>query len=170
MANVKVKTLTKAKPKSDGKVEEILATLKDKNIRLSMLECSEMVHKLVSTYRLKPTFIEKKTNFSLPHIYNLICLGSMTPKMKEMVISGKIKGTDALKILRRAKDEKEFIFYANELSGNKINLRKKEEPQPDSSERKEKLKVLLNEFIGNAKTNKSRTVTINNLVDQLITS
>lgn len=174
MPNAKVKTTAKPKSKTDQKVEQILATLKDKNIKLTMLEYSDLVNTLVSTYRMKPTVVEKKTNFSLPHIYNLIGLGSMTPKMKGMVLSGKIKGTDALKILRKAKNESEFIMYAHELSENKVDLRKRDEhsiqePQKQESGRKAKVKQLIIELLGNDRT-MEKTSTINSLVDQLMAS
>lgn len=176
MANAKVKTTAKPKSKSEMKVEQILATLKDKNIKLSMLEYSDLVNTLVSTYRMKPTVLEKKTNFSLPHIYNLICLGSMTPKMKSMILSGKIKGTDALKILRKAKNESEFIMYAHELSENKVDHRKRDEavqetPQAKpATDKKEKVKQLILEILGGGKATKNKTNTINSLVDQLMAS
>jgi hypothetical protein len=174
MANAKVKTTAKPKSKTDQKVEQILATLKDKNIKLSMLEYSDLVNTLVSTYRIKPTVLEKKTNFSLPHIYNLICLGAMSPKMKALIVSGKIKGTDALKILRKAKNESEFIMYAHELSETKVDNRKRDEVQiqqdRSAPSRKDKVKQLILEILGNENGDRSKTRTINSLVDQLMPS
>ena len=175
MANAKVKTIAKPKSKSEQKVEQILATITDKNIKLSMLEYSDLVNTLVKTYRLKPTVIEKKTDFSLPHIYNLICLGSMTPRMKAMIVSGKIKATDALKILRRAKNESEFIMYAHEISESKVDLRKRDEVRDAvktaiAPSKKEKVKQLIIEILGSEKATKNRTNTINSLVDQLMVS
>ena len=175
MANAKVKTIAKPKSKSEQKVEQILATITDDTIKLSMLEYSDLVYTLVKTYRMKPTVIEKKTEFSLPHIYNLICLGSMTPRMKAMIISGKIKATDALKILRRAKNESEIIMYAHELSENKVDLRKRDEVRDVVKStihpsKKDKVKQLIIELLGTENANRSKTNTINTLVDQLMAS
>jgi len=94
--------------------------------------------------------------------------------MKGMVLSGKIKGTDALKILRKAKNESEFIMYAHELSENKVDLRKRDEyniqePQKQESGRKAKVKQLIIELLGKDRT-MEKTSTINSLVDQLMAS
>lgn len=178
MSTVKVKTATKGKGKLSPEVKQIIQTLNDKNIRLSMIEYSNLVHKLITKFRIKPTVLEKMTDFSLPHIYNLHCLGGMTPKMKSMISSGKIKGTDALKILRKSKSEKEFLTNAYQLADAKIDLRKKEgkdEPkqekskaQPKSINKKEKVKQLLMEIIGSGKISKTKHHTIDSLVEQLM--
>jgi hypothetical protein len=178
MSTVKVKNGTQSKNKLSPEVRQIIQTLNDKNIRLSMIEYSNLVHRLISKYRIKPTVLEKLTDFSLPHIYNLHVLGAMTPKMKSMVSSGKIKGTDALKILRKAKNENEFLEYAYQLADTKIDLRKKElkeEPkaarakaQPKKTDRKEKVKQLLMEIMGGNKISKTKHHTINSLVDKLM--
>lgn len=178
MSTEKVKTATKTKVKFPAQVQQIIERINDKNIRLSMMEYSNMVHVLVSKHRIKPTVLEKVTDFSLPHIYNMICLGSMTPKMKSMVVSGKIKGTDALMILRKAKDEKEFLLYAYELADTKIDLRKgKEETKPVRQrtvtrlvDKKEKVKKLLMEIIGKDNLTASKTNTIESLVSKLMAS
>lgn len=185
MENTKVKTEAKPKSKSEQKVEQILEVLRNKNIKLSMLEYSELVTKLVRTHRVKPTFIEENTELSLPHIYNLISLGGMTPMMKDLITSGKIKATDALKILRRAKTEAEFIMYAHELSSSKVDHRKradygkpnpakgasKPKPKPNPMKaRKEKVKKLIVEILGkDAASDKTKVNTIRTLVDQLMT-
>lgn len=180
--NAKLKQEAKPKTKSELKIEQILAAINNENIRLSMLEYADMVNTLVKTYRIKPTYIESNSDLSLPHIYNLIALGEMTPRMKSMIVSGKIKATDALKILRRAKNEGEFIMYAHELSEKKVDHRKRDErekvaepeAQPKAKKKpaqgkKEKVKKLIMEILGND-ANKSKTSTINSLVDQLMPS
>lgn len=179
MSTEKVKTATKTKAKFGPQVQSILGTLNDKNIKLSMIEYSNLVHILVAKHRIKPTVIEKMTDFSLPHIYNMISLGEMTPKMKSMVESGRIKGTDALKILRKAKDEKEFLYYAYELADTKTDQRKREpkvetktvrqKAMSNITNKKEKVKQLLMEIIGGDIT-KTKTHTINSLVNQLMAS
>lgn len=180
MSTVKVKTATKRKDKFNPQVQNIFKTLNDKNIKLSMIEYSNLIHTLVEKHRIKPTVIEKNSDFSLPHIYNMISLGGMTPKMKSMVQSGRIKGTDALKILRKSKDEKDFLYYAYELSDSKTDQRKREvkpeakttkqAPSPNNSGKKDKIKQLLMEIIGGDKATKAKTHTINSLVNQLMAS
>lgn len=172
--------------KEKNSPEVIIATLKDKNIKLSMIEYSSLVNKLHSQHRMKPTVIEKKTGFSLPHIYNLISLGAMSDRMKAMIYSGKIKGTDALKLLRKSRNEAEFIKHAKELSKSKVDNRKRETRtltvvpnakrdksaavQPKATQRRTKVKKLIVEILGNPKLSKSRSNTIDSLVEQLLAS
>lgn len=180
MSTERVKTATKRKDKFNPQVQSIFKTLNDKNIKLSMIEYSNLIHTLVDRHRIKPSVIEKNSDFSLPHIYNMISLGGMTPKMKSMIKSGKIKGTDALKILRKSKDEKDFLYYAYELCDSKVDQRKKE-AKPESkqaktaggtgnSKRKDKIKQLLLEIVGGDRATKAKTHTINSLVNQLMLS
>lgn len=178
MSTAKVKTVSKVKSKLGPEVEEIIRVLNDKNIRLSMIEYSNLVHKLFSKHRIKPSVLEKMTEFSLPHIYNLICLGGMTPKMKQMVVKGKIKGTDALKLLRKSKNEEEFLAFAYQLAESKTDSRKKEfkeetkttkaKAEPKRNSRNEKVKQLILEIIGGQKVSKNKHHTISSLVDQLM--
>lgn len=152
-------------------VERILERINDKNTKLTMLEYSEMVYTLVNVYRLKPTWLEKNTEFSLPHIYNLIQLAGMTPKMKSMILSGKIKATDALKILRKAKNENDFIVYATQISKNKVDHRKREntdEPVFNFADKKLMVKKMVLEILGKDKVKKAKPSTINSLVKTLM--
>jgi len=125
MARTKAKSV---KPKFSADVAEIFSQLKKKNdgVKLSMLKEATLVKQLSSKHNIKPTIIQKETKLSMPHVYNLINLASMTPRMKSYVKAGKIRGTDALNILRKAKDEKEFVKMAEQLINSKIDRRLKE--------------------------------------------
>jgi len=114
---------TKSKSKMSTEILEIFSKLKDKNVKLSMLKESELVDKLISNFHIKPVVIEKKAKMSLPHIYHMKTLAAMTPKMKALIVSGKIKGTDALSILSKTKDEKKFIEIANKVAEKKVDHR-----------------------------------------------
>lgn len=123
MARTKAKS---EKPKFSTEVAEIFSQLKNEGLKLSMLKEAALIKKLSSKHKIKPAVIQKQTRMSLPHVYNLINLASMSPKMKAYVMAGKLKGTDALSILRKAKDEKEFVKLADEIVNNKIDRRLKE--------------------------------------------
>ena len=114
------------KPKFSAEVAEIFSQLKNDGLKLSMLKEAALIKKLSAKHKIKPAVIQKQTRMSLPHVYNLINLASMSPRMKAYVLSGKIKGTDALALLRKAKDEKEFVKLADEIVNNKIDRRLKE--------------------------------------------
>ncbi len=145
---------TKKKEKFPAEVVEIFSTLKNDGIKLSMLKEATLVKKLTNQYNLKPTVIKKQTKKSLPHVYNLIKLGEMTPKMKAFILSGKIKGTDALKILGKTSNEAEFIKEAQTEAITKIDKRRKEnktrvaEKPKVENENKEKIKELIINFLG----------------------
>lgn len=123
MARTKAKS---EKPKFSAEVAEIFSQLKDDGLKLSMLKEAALIKKLSAKHKIKPAIIQKQTRMSLPHVYNLINLASMSPKMKAYVMAGKIKGTDALSILRKAKDENEFVKMAEEIVNNKVDRRFKE--------------------------------------------
>ena len=123
MARTKAKSL---KPKFSAEVAEIFSQLKSNDVKLSMLKEATLVKKLSSKHNIKPVVIQKQTKMSLPHVYNLVRLASMSPRMRAYVMSGKIGGTEALNILRKAKDEKDFIRLADEIVGSKIDRRLKE--------------------------------------------
>ncbi len=152
---------------------EIVSTLKDKNIRLTMMKEASLIHALVKKHNMKPSIIQKKTSLSPSHIYNLMHLASMTPKMKKMVQSGLIKGTDALALLRKSSGEEEFIKNAEKLAKSKIDMRKKEfkkkivETDPES--KKKRIKELILGVLGETKLSKSKNNTIDSLVEQLVT-
>lgn len=133
---------TKAKsvnPKFSAEVAEIFSQLKNDGLKLSMLKEAALIKKLSSKHKIKPVVIQKQTRMSLPHVYNLLNLASMSPKMKAYVMSGKLKGTDAISILRKAKDEKEFVKLAEEVVNNKVDRRLKENKinTPSSENKKE---------------------------------
>jgi hypothetical protein len=123
MARTKAKSV---KPKFSAEVAEIFSQLKSNDVKLSMLKEATLVKKLSSKHNIKPVVIQKQTKMSLPHVYNLVRLASMSPRMRAYVMSGKIGGTEALNILRKAKDEKDFIRLADEIAGSKIDRRLKE--------------------------------------------
>lgn len=169
------------KTKANGSVSmtqeanEILSTLKNKNIKLPMLKEATLIYKLMNRHNMKPSLIEKKTSRSSSHIYNLINLASMTPKMKALVKAGTIKGTDALSIMRKTNNEEEFIRLAEELSKNKKDMRRKEfkvegkvEQEMGSSEKKERIKKLIMGILGEKKMSKTQNNTINSLVEKLV--
>lgn len=104
-----------AKPKFSATVLEIFSKLKDRSVKLPMLQQAVLLDKLANEHRIKINVIQKKVNRSLPYVYSLLNLASMTPKMKMYITSGKIKGTDALELIRKSKDEKEFIKLAEKL-------------------------------------------------------
>ncbi len=203
MARTKAKSV---KPKFSAEVAEIFSQLKKNDgVKLSMLKEATLIKQLSTKHKLKPAIIQKETKLSMPHVYNLINLASMTPRMKAYVKAGKLRGTDALSILRKAKDEKEFIKMADQLLNSKIDRRLKENKetstpakrkeevsaqpkrgrgrprkekteatvkvvattQPDSTVRREKIKALILNFLGN-KISKSKNNSINELVENLI--
>jgi hypothetical protein len=203
MARTKAKSV---KPKFSAEVVEIFSQLKKNDgVKLSMLKEATLIKQLSTKHKLKPAIIQKETKLSMPHVYNLINLASMSPRMKAYVKAGKLRGTDALNILRKAKDEKEFVKMAEQLLNSKIDRRlkenketstpakKKEEvptqpkrgrgrprkekteatvqtvanTQPDNSVRREKIKALILNFLGN-KVSKSKNNSINELVENLI--
>lgn len=123
MARTKAKSL---KPKFSAEVAEIFSQLKSNDVKLSMLKEATLVKRLSSKHNIKPVVIQKQTKMSLPHVYNLVRLASMSPRMRAYVMSGKIGGTEALNILRKAKDEKDFIRLADEIATSKIDRRLKE--------------------------------------------
>jgi hypothetical protein len=203
MARTKAKSV---KPKFSAEVAEIFSQLKKNDgVKLSMLKEATLIKQLSTKHKLKPAVIQKETKLSMPHVYNLINLASMSPRMKAYVKAGKLRGTDALSILRKAKDEKEFIKMADQLLNSKIDRRLKENKetstpakrkeevsaqpkrgrgrprkekteatvkvvattQPDSTVRREKIKALILNFLGN-KISKSKNNSINELVENLI--
>jgi len=135
MARTKAKSV---KPKFSADVAEIFSQLKKKNdgVKLSMLKEATLVKQLSSKHNIKPTIIQKETKLSMPHVYNLINLASMTPRMKSYVKAGKLRGTDALNILRKAKDEKEFVKMAEQLITSKIDRRLKENKETTAPSKK----------------------------------
>lgn len=155
--------------KFPAEVLEIFDQLKSKDIKLSMLKEAALVNKLTSKHSIKPTVIEKQIKMSLPHIYNLINLASISPKMKAFVKSGKIKGTDALTLLRQSKNESEFIKLAEELAASKVDHRKKENrslPKERVNEDKnKKIKELVYNFVNLKAPEKSKKT--NELVQAL---
>lgn len=170
---MKTKSKSSNSPVNEG-ANEILSTLKDKNIRLTMMKEASLIHTLTKKHNMKPSLIQKKTNLSYSHIYNLLNLASMTPKMKALVKSGQIKGTDALAILRSSSSEEEFIKNAEKLAKSKIDMRRKEFKkkalQVNPEDRKKKIKELIMNVLGDAKLSKSKTNTIDSLVEQLVSS
>lgn len=113
---------TKAKSgqeKFSAKVLEIFSKLKNKSVKLPMLEQAILVNKLSKEHKLPVDTIYKKSKKSFPYVYNLLNLAQMSPKMKNYVMSGKIKGSDAIKLLRVSKEEKEFIKNAEALIAEK---------------------------------------------------
>ena len=135
MARTKAKS---EKPKFSAEVAEIFSQLKKNDgVKLSMLKEATLVKKLSSKHKIKPVMIQKQTKLSLPHVYNLLNLASMTPRMKAYVTAGKLKGTDALTILRKAKDEKEFIKMADEIINSKVDRRLKENRSNTPEKKKE---------------------------------
>jgi hypothetical protein len=105
---------------------------------------------------LKPAIIQKETKLSMPHVYNLINLASMTPRMKAYVKAGKLRGTDALNILRKAKDEKEFVKMAEQLLNSKIDRRLKENKE-NSTPAKKKDEVSTQPKRGRGRPRKEKT-------------
>lgn len=124
MARTKAKSV---KSKYSTEVSEIFSQLKKNDgVKLSMLQEASLVKQLASKHKIKPATIQKEAKISVPQIYNLMHLASMSPKMKAYVKSGKICGTDALHIFRKAKDEKEFVKLAEQLIASKVDRRLKE--------------------------------------------
>ena len=150
-------------------VLEIFSQLKSSDIKLSMLKEATLISKLTSKHSIKPTVIQKEIKMSLPHIYNLMNLASLSPKMRAYVQSGRIKGTDALSILRKTNNEAEFIKEAEELAKSKIDHRKKENrsipKEQDQTEKKEKIKELVYNFVNLKSPEKSKKT--NDLVKAL---
>lgn len=121
MAKPKAKSV---KSKYSTEVAEIFSQLKKNDgVKLSMLQEAALVKKLASQHNLKPVEIQKGAKISVPQIYNLMNIASMSPKMKAYVKSGKLCGTDALNIFRKAKDEKEFVKIADKLISTKVDRR-----------------------------------------------
>lgn len=124
MARTKAKSV---KPKYSAEVAEIFSQLKKNDgVKLSMLQEASLVKQLASKHNIKPAVIQKEAKISVPQIYNLMHLASMSPRMKAYVKSGKICGTDALNIFRKAKDEKDFVKLADKLISTKVDRRLKE--------------------------------------------
>lgn len=152
--------------------KEVLAIfdqLKSSDIKMSMLKEAALINTLTSKHSIKPTVIEKEIKMSLPHIYNLMNLASLSPKMRAYVKSGKIKGTDALSLLRKSKNENEFIQLAEELSKSKIDHRKRENrsaPKEQSKEKQNKIKELVYNFVALKAPEKSKKT--NDLVKALL--
>lgn len=150
-------------------VLEIFDQLKSSDIKLSMLKEATLINKLTSKHNIKPTVIQKQIKMSLPHIYNLKNLAALSPKMRAYVRSGKIKGTDALSILRQTNSETEFLKMAEELAISKIDHRKKENRalprEEDQIQRQEKIKELVYKFINLKSPEKSKKA--NELVEAL---
>ncbi|MEY4571019.1 MAG: hypothetical protein RLZ10_212 [Bacteroidota bacterium] len=142
MARTKAKS---EKPKFSTEVAEIFSQLKNEGLKLSMLKEAALIKKLSAKHKIKPAVIQKQTRMSLPHVYNLINLASMSPKMKAYVMAGKLKGTDALAILRKAKDEKEFVKLADEVVNNKVDRRLKENKKVVSTASKKKVEEPTNQ-------------------------
>jgi hypothetical protein len=134
MARTKAKSV---KPKFSAEVAEIFSQLKNDGVKLSMLQEAALVKKLSTKHSIKPAVIQKQMKMSLPHVYNLINLASMSPRMKAYVMSGKLKGTDALSLMRKAKDEKEFVKLAEELVSNKVDRRLKSNRDTTKDTKKE---------------------------------
>lgn len=124
MSKTKAKSV---KSKYPTEVAEIFSQLKKNDgVKLSMLQEAALVKKLAAQHKIKPATIQKEIKISVPHVYNLINLASMSPRMKAYIKSGKLAGTDALNILRKSKDEKEFIKMADKLISSKVDRRFKE--------------------------------------------
>ena len=151
-------------------VLEIFDQLKSSDIKLSMIKEATLINKLTAKHHIKPTVIQKQIKMSLPHIYNLKHLAALSPKMKAYVISGKIKGTDALSILRQTNNESEFLKMAEELTTSKIDHRKKENRTlptiEDQTQKKERIKKLVYGFVNLKSPEKSKKA--NELVEALV--
>jgi hypothetical protein len=133
MARTKAKSV---KPKFSEEVKEIFSQLKNDGIKMSMLKEATLVHKLTEKHNIKPTVIEKEAKFSLPHVYNLIRLASVPTSLKSYIKSGKLKGTDVLNIIRKAKSEKDFVKMAEKIALSKIDRRLKENREPSTASSK----------------------------------
>jgi hypothetical protein len=130
MARTKAKSV---KPKFSEEVKEIFSQLKNDGIKMSMLKEATLVHKLTEKHNIKPTIIEKEAKLSLPHVYNLIRLASVPTSLKSYIKSGKLKGTDVLNIIRKAKSEKDFVKMADKIVASKIDRRLKENREPSTA-------------------------------------
>jgi hypothetical protein len=130
MARTKAKSV---KPKFSEEVKEIFSQLKNDGIKMSMLKEATLVHKLTEKHNIKPTIIEKEAKLSLPHVYNLIRLASVPTSLKSYIKSGKLKGTDVLNIIRKAKSEKDFVKMAEKIALSKIDRRLKENREPSTA-------------------------------------
>jgi hypothetical protein len=133
MARTKAKSV---KPKFSEEVKEIFSQLKNDGIKMSMLKEATLVHKLTEKHNIKPTVIEKEAKLSLPHVYNLIRLASVPTSLKSYIKSGKLKGTDVLNIIRKAKSEKDFVKMAEKIALSKIDRRLKENREPSTASSK----------------------------------
>ena len=154
MARTKAKSV---KPKFSAEVAEIFSQLKKNDgVKLSMLKEATLIKQLSTKHKLKPAIIQKETKLSMPHVYNLINLASMTPRMKAYVKAGKLRGTDALNILRKAKDEKEFVKMAEQLLNSKIDRRLKENKE-NSTPAKKKDEVSTQPKRGRGRPRKEKT-------------
>jgi len=130
MARTKAKSV---KSKFSEEVKEIFSQLKNDGIKMSMLKEATLVHKLTEKHNIKPTVIEKEAKLSLPHVYNLIRLASVPTSLKSYIRSGKLKGTDVLNIIRKAKSEKDFVKMAEKIASSKIDRRLKENREPSTA-------------------------------------
>jgi len=130
MARTKAKSV---KSKFSEEVKEIFSQLKNDGIKMSMLKEATLVHKLNEKHNIKPTVIEKEAKLSLPHVYNLIRLASVPTSLKSYIKSGKLKGTDVLNIIRKAKSEKDFVKMAEKIASSKIDRRLKENREPSTA-------------------------------------
>jgi len=130
MARTKAKSV---KSKFSEEVKEIFSQLKNDGIKMSMLKEATLVHKLTEKHNIKPTVIEKEAKLSLPHVYNLIRLASVPTSLKSYIKSGKLKGTDVLNIIRKAKSEKDFVKMAEKIASSKIDRRLKENREPSTA-------------------------------------
>lgn len=133
MARTKAKSV---KLKFSEEVKEIFSQLKNDGIKMSMLKEATLVHKLTEKHNIKPTVIEKEAKLSLPHVYNLIRLASVPTSLKSYIRSGKLKGTDVLNIIRKAKSEKDFVKMAEKIASSKIDRRLKENREPSTASSK----------------------------------
>lgn len=133
MARTKAKSV---KLKFSEEVKEIFSQLKNDGIKMSMLKEATLVHKLTEKHNIKPTVIEKEAKLSLPHVYNLIRLASVPTSLKSYIKSGKLKGTDVLNIIRKAKSEKDFVKMAEKIASSKIDRRLKENREPSTASSK----------------------------------
>ena len=156
------------KPKFSAEVAGIFSQLKNDGLKLSMLKEAALIKKLSAKHKIKPAIIQKQTKMSLPHVYNLINLASMSPRMKAYVMAGKIRGTDALAILRKAKDEKEFVKMADEVVNNKIDRRLKENKFPTITVNKKKEAEPVNEPTrGRGRPKKTENKPVSEIVDKV---
>ncbi len=99
---------TRSTKRPNQKVKVLIDQLKKEGERSDTFKKSKIVASLMKS-GLKPKAISQKTGISPAHVYNMSTINNMPEKVKHLIKENRIQSTDALKLSRKQRNEKEFI-------------------------------------------------------------